>query len=328
MKWLLILLFALPLVSAATIVYTTPTVFPNNISTISAGTGIIIGGNSSAVIVSFDTVWGGSQYYPLSSNPAGYLTNETLFLAANNSLARVGDCPGGVVQNLTTGGVQCVYPIFGFNETDPFYNADKGYIFGNLTALWSNVSYLDSLLNAYILLTIQLYNITLDLNVSIQNEIAARTGNDSYLQTQIDTLNTTKISDGDNVWLWKNGTILYFNETLLNATLNKTKIKVKTVTLPVAVAAGAGANTTPFLLDYKVTELIVTPPNNGSSYRFSATESPNTSIIIDRDRVPHTGEWNIEKNYALNGSVAANIMNSSVDGEFIITIKYLSQTDQ
>lgn len=50
---------------------------------------------------------------------------DSLYATQNSTVARIGSCPaGGVVQNTTTSGVQCVSPLFSYTETDPLWSAN------------------------------------------------------------------------------------------------------------------------------------------------------------------------------------------------------------
>jgi len=87
---LVTLLLLLPGVFATTIIYNTPSPGPGLNASVTAGTGILVTGNGSVILISFDTIWGTLQYYPYSTNPAGYLTNFTetdpIFTAENASI--------------------------------------------------------------------------------------------------------------------------------------------------------------------------------------------------------------------------------------------------
>lgn len=90
--------------------------------------------------------------YYLASNPSGYISSETLWNANSSTVARTGNCPTGqVVQNITTGGVQCVTDQTGSGEVgNPFdqsLNTTDNIKFNtlNITGIiksgdWSNIS--------------------------------------------------------------------------------------------------------------------------------------------------------------------------------------------
>jgi len=77
-------------------------------------------------------------------------------------------------------------------------------------------------------------------------------------------------------------------------------------------------------ITHQITEVKVTPTTLTNNYKFLLTEYPTTSNIIDQDRATHVGVWDIEKNYAINGQVQANITNANIDELFTISIIYLT----
>jgi hypothetical protein len=116
-------------------------------------------------------------------------------------------------------------------------------------------------------------------------------------------------------------TNLTLNETYLNTTINNiSKVKKLEYSFIITTSGGSGTYTTPEL-DFMITQIIVTPTTLTNNYRFSLTEIDGS--IIDRDRTPHVGVWNIEKSYVLMNNVTANITNAVIDETFNITIKYI-----
>lgn len=119
-------------------------------------------------------------------------------------------------------------------------------------------------------------------------------------------------------WLSFNGTDLYLNESYLR---NQTEVTLQVYLTNITTSGGSGSAITP-LLDFQITEIIVTPSSLSSKYRFEMTEGGN---YIDKDRTLHTGVWDIEKSYAINGTATINITSSNPSVEtYSITIKYLS----
>ena len=95
-------------------------------------------------------------------------------------------------------------------------------------------------------------------------------------------------------------------------------------TVPVTIVGGAGTNTST-VINYYLTQLIVTPPTNTTTYNFQATQNNATGYMVDKDRMTHTGIWNIEKGYSLtNDTLYLNIYNSSSNGLFSVQIKYIN----
>ena len=125
-------------------------------------------------------------------------------------------------------------------------------------------------------------------------------------------------------YLYNDTTTIYLNETKLNQTIdNRSAVSVFNYSLIVPVSGGVGTNTTTTFIDFEITQITVTPAGGGS-YRFQAAESASGNII-DRDRQTHVGEWNVAKGYAIaNQQVQANITSAALDGNYIVTIKYLN----
>lgn len=226
--WLVFLVCVLPVVMATTISYTIPTVGAGLNASIIQGTGILVTGNGSIIIISFDKPWGDLQYYPYSTNPAGYLTTFTAY-------------------------------------------------------------------------------------------------NDSNLTAAIASLNASKVDAGDNIYLFKSGTVLNLNESKLNSTIgNQTAISARTMNLTINVVGGAGGNVTAFALAYQITQVRIIPSTASNTYDSQVVESPSLNVI-DRDRAPHTGNWSVRKQYALDSIVLVNVTNVSIDEMFTAEITYLHQ---
>lgn len=91
----------------------------------------------------------------------------------------------------------------------------------------------------------------------------------------------------------------------------------------VDVSSGSGTNVTLTTYDYVIKQFIVTPVTLTNQYRFEATEY-TSNLVIERDRVQHTGEWNILKWYAIeNDNIRLNISSASIDETFTIKIRYI-----
>lgn len=89
------------------------------------------------------------------------------------------------------------------------------------------------------------------------------------------------------------------------------------ITTSGGVASAQSSN----LLDFEISQIIVTPTTANTNYRFQATESDGD--MIDRDRKVHVGVWNIEKSHVINDYVNISITSASNDELFTIRIKYL-----
>jgi len=86
---------------------------------------------------------------------------------------------------------------------------------------------------------------------------------------------------------------------------------------------GNGTNVSVNLTRYNIKQVLVIPPSNVTSYNFALSEVPS-GVVIDRDRVTHTGEWSIRKDFAVDGQLLANVSNSSSAGEFLVVVRYLN----
>jgi hypothetical protein len=86
------------------------------------------------------------------------------------------------------------------------------------------------------------------------------------------------------------------------------------------VITGNGTNTS-LQKSMLITEIIVTPSNLATDYRFEL--KTGSGSMVDRNRINHTGIWDIEKNLAFNDTLIANITDASSSDTFDIKIKYL-----
>jgi len=132
-------------------------------------------------------------------------------------------------------------------------------------------------------------------------------------------------SSNDPYLYTENDQELRFNETKLNETINDiADIAAYTDTVIVHVSGGEGTNLSTTSFNYLITQIIVSPPSPSETYRFEARENNFTGSIIDRDRIVHTGDWDIYKRYSLNNSeVHLNISGASSDGQYEVQIKYI-----
>jgi hypothetical protein len=94
------------------------------------------------------------------------------------------------------------------------------------------------------------------------------------------------------------------------------------VVVQIDVSSGSGTGTSP-LINHELLQLIVTPSTASNTYNFEATETA-TSTVVDRNRIVHTGTWNILKNTAISSSnITFNITNASIDESFNVTMRYV-----
>lgn len=151
----------------------------------------------------------------------------------------------------------------------------------------------------------------------------------SYNHTQavFDLWNATWSVDhdkkGDGSYLYNDSETMYFNESLMNLTVrNLAEVNEYEEVLTCTAISGDCSNTSSVSIDFLITQLTVTPTTNTTKYNFESTRDDGD--IIDKDRVRHTGIWDIYKNYALfNDTVNMNITNSDTDEQFTMRIKYI-----
>lgn len=92
--------------------------------------------------------------------------------------------------------------------------------------------------------------------------------------------------------------------------------------ITVSVVSGNGIGYSTVILDYLIKQIIVTPTTSSNTYRFSAQEN-STGGIIDRDRIQHTGVWNILKDFPIiNSRIGLNVTGASMDENFSVTVRY------
>lgn len=167
-----------------------------------------------------------------------------------------------------------------------------------------------------------LYNFSVYLNDSINN--LSYDVDNLYNITQ--DINDSILSPyGDYFLINSSGKYFIFNETKNNATIKDiSKIYEYTHNMTVMAGSGQGYNISSAYIGFEIKEIQVIPSIINNKYRFQLEEYPSGQVI-DRERVRHTGVWDIEKNYAINYSqVYANLTNVQADDNFSVIIKYLS----
>jgi hypothetical protein len=112
------------------------------------------------------------------------------------------------------------------------------------------------------------------------------------------------------------------NETYLNSTINNIS-KIQTIIYNMTCTTiGGTCNATSIVISHLITEIKVIPTTSTNKYKFTMTETPNTSNVIDQDRAQHTGTWNIEKNYGINSATIGIITSANINEAFTIQIIY------
>lgn len=184
-------------------------------------TGCTVSGNVTA-----SNFLGNLNWSYLQNIPA-YVTNYTDEIDAVNATAIAkaspGDCAAGyVVQNTTTGGVECVAPLFSYTETDPLWAANESRVDDLETSNTSTNLRIDSLNTSVAALEASntSTNGRIDtLNTSIQNLESSNTTTNS----RIDTLDTNKAnrSGGETItgnWIFTNNVTVLEHFTSVNVT--------------------------------------------------------------------------------------------------------------
>jgi hypothetical protein len=300
------------------------------------------------------------NFYPLNSNPAGYITLANI---TDNWVNITGDTMTGNLNmsnnNITDVDILFVHNISGrspihilseviSNNTitaDTFYgniNGTNGTLYGvtinngTITNLMvANSAYFDTNVTFNGSL-IPEYNNTYSLgkfdklwkDFYVQDLIAANISSPDidalYNITSAIIYNlslvNSSIKQPSGPYLANDSTSFWVNESALNTTINNIS-KVRKMTYTMN-CTGPNCNVISGInISYQITEVKVIPTSN-SPYRFSLTEYPNTALIIDKNLQAHIGTWDISKNYVVDGLVQANIINGNAE-QYNITITYL-----
>lgn len=148
----------------------------------------------------------------------------------------------------------------------------------------------------------------------------------SYLMTNIyawitgaNFTDTSKF--GGAPYLYNDTTTIFLNETKLNQTIvSIAEVNTFEENITVTTSGGVGGNFSS-LIDFQITRITVYP-GASSTYRFEATET-TSGDYIDKNRIAHSGIWDIAKSNALNDTVTLNITNAAPDGTFVVKLTYL-----
>lgn len=159
----------------------------------------------------------------------------------------------------------------------------------------------------------QVFNLSNSWNdlLDIPNGFADNIDNDSQLYTSAPELYIT-------------GKELFFNQTYNNLTIGSlAEVSEYEDTFTISVSGGVGSSLSNLAIDFSITRIKVIPPTNSTAYRFLAIEE-NGGEVIDQDRIPHKGVWDIRKSHAINNDyVNASISGAVTDGTYTIKVTYL-----
>jgi hypothetical protein len=180
-----------------------------------------------------------------------------------------------------------------------------------------------------------------DLQGQISNETQYRIGNDSILQSQINTHNinitalfnfyyglnntvnyiNTTIKQPVGIYLQSDATTFQVNSTALNDTIrNISKIQNYAIEYNLTTISGYASVISTEVIGFEIKKVSV---NSSTTFRFQLSEYPSGNII-DKDRIPHQNSWIIEKNYPIDSKVNITISNAVVDTVFNVRIDYLN----
>jgi len=159
------------------------------------------------------------------------------------------------------------------------------------------------------------------LNVCLSNGTGC---NQSFINASELNITFPSGKAGFQPWLYNDSTYIYFNESYFNQTIQE-QAEVKTyeeyinVTSSGGIAYGKSSST----LDFQITRITVTPSILTTQYRFEAVKDSNGEII-DKNRIKHTGVWDIEKAIAIdNDYVNITITQANPDDTFSVKITYI-----
>jgi len=98
---------------------------------------------------------------------------------------------------------------------------------------------------------------------------------------------------------------------------------VKEESETITASGGSGSTTSNKTFNHRIILIIVTATTATTTFRFEAKEH-TSQRVIDADRMLHTNEWVIIKNYPVyNDTIDYNITNASVDEDFTVKIRYV-----
>jgi hypothetical protein len=118
---------------------------------------------------------------------------------------------------------------------------------------------------------------------------------------------------------------MYDYMTYINGSIANISIQAAKENGTVTTTGGSGSALITGIEGFELKRIIVTTSNPSTSYRFEATEDI-TGKIIDKDRIVHTGNWDIIKHDTIGQDVFINITQSSPDDTFFIEVFYLKST--
>ena len=222
-----------------------------------------------------------------------------------NFIGNNGTITDVIITNLTLDNLVVINPNASFTG-DLLPTLNNTYSLGSQDFLWK-----DFYVNNLIVSNITTPSITYILN-ELNNKL--NTTDQRYNDTiLINTVNNSLYLYNDTLKIDAvNNSLYLYNNTILTYTLNIFTPPVNTnLTYITQIISG-----------YKITKIKVIPSNLSNTYNFQAVEN-TTEIMIDRNRIQHLGEWNIEKAHSIsNDALKLDIINALINDTFNIQITY------
>lgn len=123
-------------------------------------------------------------------------------------------------------------------------------------------------------------------------------------------------------YLSNNSVNASFNESKLNETIDaRTLITALNYSTIILINNTMSVNIP--LLNYQITAFHIHPSLVNTSYAVEYNTSSNQ--VIDRNRIQHIGNWDIEKRYSINETSTITFMNMNQQDMYMIEIDYLHQ---
>lgn len=326
-----------------------------NVASVYDDTAYINGVNTTANIQGLGFVTGAHTTDTHIQGDGYYLTDNFVTMFFNES--RLNKTVENIIGNFTLNGsnldgwpywvnlsIDANFAYFKWNQTNNtlelWVNSKKQQDWGASTRIFTEATFFDSIFgDGSTLLNVCLPNgstvngapcnatsVFYTDEIWINNINGNATFNASKLNQTIQAFITASgaSKSGGSPWLYNDSTTIYFNESLLNLTVKDlAEVKKYEESIIVTTSGGVGGGVSSQLIDFQITRITVVPDSTPSKFRFQAYEQGSLEII-DKDRIPHTSLWDIEKSHAINNEyVVVNITSAVPDRTFNVTLTYL-----
>ena len=191
------------------------------------------------------------------------------------------------------------------------------YLYNDTTFIYFNETYLNG-------------SITLIVNASTINwsNIANSPTDISYFNNDVGYITEANDSDthvaGDDNYLTNDSTIMYFNESKLNDTV-QTLVGLQTEYVNITVTGGIGTGVT---IDCctpqgEIIQVAVFPTTTTNKYRFSANGTISGETV-DADRKKHKGDWIVGHDGVtlVNETISLYLTHVNADELFIVRVRW------